>query len=767
MLVAPCSARVVLDRSPSPSVLLAASPRSSLLLLSPRASRAPSPSSLPTSASAASQVITSDPPVVRNVSAPSWIKADCGFGTFVGEPLPTAQSEVVTPLRRRNVTPELASRCTAAHSPGPRLQASASIERRVATCPLCGALLRVLLGRPRYDELTDASALPAPPPDLVERAVSLSLWECDELATQKSLCDFCSGHERWLSAWGQFQCTMQRGSTLKDEQSLVQMERLADDMSQLAAHIKGCEAAYIDELEKYVARLQQEWRRDRWEYEIGKLNNLIGDSHAELTEMEELSRQKISERQAGVAEAVKTCQSNAKHEFWKKQDRKAKQEFSLCFDEYRRINGCTIGSYSKKVAAHIRDKSPLLKAKADRHIASCVEREQLKQSQSMDILESRLQRSWEIDRREALQRSQSTLSKVDVALRWWEERHRIEHRAISRCFSQYVARARRVLERVKGPRLVFQQSSHGLVVEPFICGVLRREFSAFSAGNTAGLTPDLEVLAGVDCGHRQPVHPQVGTISTGLSYGSNPPTPIAASWASAMAHSRVKSAPSLTFEVSAFAQFIGVRFPTLHAAFTSMDLSRSGSVACFALQDWLCSNAHLSDHRILFKDLDRSGCGKLCFDDLRPLAAEFHHEALRGGRPAGSVGATLASGLFWATRRGQRGQPAGLAAAFRCAATILEFLRADGPRATVPDTRWQAALSESGSRICWSRSLSPARRASPRRSGSTKTRGAPPPSVTAGLAQLAAARPDSLTPRRMGSRRSPGSPTLSSRPKWS
>jgi len=94
-------------------------------------------------------------------------------------------------------------------------------------------------------------------------------------------------------------------------------------------------------------------------------------------------------------------------------------------------------------------------------------------------------------------------------------------------------------------------------------------------------------------------------------------------------------------ELSTFARFLGARFLTLRKALGAIDLTKSGRIACFELQAWLCHNVYPGNPRMLLHDLDSHGRGTVDMDDFLPLTEHFIIEGLRQGRPPGIISATI------------------------------------------------------------------------------------------------------------------------------
>jgi len=133
-----------------------------------------------------------------------------------------------------------------------------------------------------------------------------------------------------------------------------------------------------------------------------------------------------------------------------------------------------------------------------------------------------------------------------------------------------------------------------------------------------------------------------------------------------------------TLELSAFAEFLGARFPSLSAAFSMIDLTRSGHITGFELNTWMVLYSCPGEASLVFKHLDRQRCGSVDFSGFSVLSCSFLHAGLRLGRPAGMIGSTALSKVWSVAARGQEIRPTKVADTFLLAAhlthRILSFL---------------------------------------------------------------------------------------------
>lgn len=556
-----------------------------------------------------------------------------------------------------------------AHS-GRLSTSSTSGVQGVARCALCHSLLHLFAGRSRIQAFAAASSLPRPCQNLVDRLLALQCTEADQVASASSLCRFHSVHKARYELWTRMHTKVRRysaGSGGIKPEALAKAAHIGEDLAQMEQQVEQAGPAYIEVIGQYVKQLQQDVRRSVASIYAAKAQDFIESCQSSVDEVNDAIDKKIDERRAQLHSNLSKFEEKRRDDYWRKQQRDARQKSSAAAEGCRNLQTWKRGGYTEtmKELAAMEQANRCAKAKAaDMQVATMVERERALKEKELDVWLAKMEQLRQLQHDQANRDRSRIFARVDRTLQKCDDDFVIEFRQISGRFQQHVNRVMHMLERVRRGQSVrlkamdsFSRSDARMAeLEPFAYSVLRTEVAA-----QGGACLDLDSPTQNCAGMRQAIADEAtggaggGPGSFRVGEGSN---------------------STFTVDISEFAEFLGARFPNLRTAFASIDLTGSGRVACFELQTWMMLHSFQGEARLIHKELDRQGHGRVGLDSLRALAGDFLQGGLRCGRPAGTVGAAVLAHFFNIGCGGsrERGSVEAFFSASRCARRILAFV---------------------------------------------------------------------------------------------
>lgn len=580
-------------------------------------------------------------------------------------PLDQALARAVFPLMSSAAPEPAASLRSAGSAPSAtRLgNTSTSGTQGVARCAICHGLLNLFAGRARVQAFAAASSSVRPPSGVVERLLSLQLTDSDHAAITASLCRFHSLHKSRFDLWTRThmkvkRCTAAAGSA---PQALAKVAERGAELGQMEAQAQQAGPTYMEMLEKYVKQLQQDVRSSISSSLSAKAQDFVDNCQDSVLEVDEEIDRKIAERRSQMSENLGRFEEGAREEYWRLRQRRKMMQLKSSTAAGERHNLLTLkrGGYTehlKEMAAVEQVSHSVQSREATAHVASKVERERGQRESEFDVWIAKMERLRHLQHDQAERDRDRIFTRVDKTLMKWDEEQVIELRQVLGRFQQHVHRVQHLLEKISRGQSVRVRSSLGRSdtrldeLEPFACMLVRSEQAACGGGLS------LELSA-------------YGTArsSSALSLRN----------ASAAGEEATGGAAlSCNMEMSVFAEFLGAHFPNLRAAFTSIDLTGSGRIACFELQTWMKLHTFPGEARVVFRELDHQRHGEVGLDNLRILSSSFLSGGLRFGRPAGSLAAPLLAHLYRRSFGGnqERGSAEAFLAAVRCSRRIFSFI---------------------------------------------------------------------------------------------
>mmetsp|Transcript_83708 Transcript_83708/g.144719 ORF Transcript_83708/g.144719 Transcript_83708/m.144719 type:complete len:1045 (+) Transcript_83708:50-3184(+) len=545
-------------------------------------------------------------------------------------------------------------------------------KQGVARCALCHALVNLFTGRQSMQTFMSATELPRPSPGIVEDLLALRLTEADQV----SLCRFHQLHKSRYELWTHTHTRVRNfaAGTGTTDGAVDRLLRFSGDIAQMEEHFDQADARYLEAIGCYLKQLQQDVRNTVVETLNGKAQEFIDSCQNSVDEVDEQIDKKIDERRQAMCDALTRSEESAREDFWRQHQRKMKQKIAACADESRNMQTWKRGGYTKalqeKLAFHQAMRSSCA-VEMQRHVGTKVTRERIHREKEMDVWLAKMDELREHHHDQAEKDRARLYDRLEKTMQKWDEEQVIEFRQIMSRFQQHTTRVQRVLDKINRGQSVRLRAENGIrlaELEPFAQLVVRSEMHSVGLGSVGG-----ELLALQNSGEADDDSAgEPGSATAGAQSASEGGTLIP---------------QHCTLELSAFAEFLGARFPTLRTAFASMDITGTGRLACFELKTWLTLQNYPGDARLLLKELDQKTRGRVELDDLRPLAKDFLRGSLSSGRPPGLVGASMVVRLFWAASGGSgrshlsRGTfEANLAALF-CACRILSFVSPAASRA--------------------------------------------------------------------------------------
>ncbi|CAE8622569.1 unnamed protein product, partial [Polarella glacialis] len=196
-----------------------------------------------------------------------------------------------------------------------------------ANCSLCHALLEAFAGKLRIQTFNTASSLPAPPQELVDKALALELSEEEEIVASATLCRYHSLHKRRYELWLRGQEAIRRCTTRGDPQAMAAVRRVAEDLAKLEEKAAKVEPEFLESFAAYLKLLQQDVRENLFDTLMGKADELVAAWQSEIDDVDAQISRKIKERRASLTDAIDRCQESAREQFWRQQQKHSAQKF--------------------------------------------------------------------------------------------------------------------------------------------------------------------------------------------------------------------------------------------------------------------------------------------------------------------------------------------------------------------------------------------------------------------------------------------------------
>eukprot|EP00931_Biecheleriopsis_adriatica_P101570 TRINITY_DN76686_c0_g1_i1.p1 TRINITY_DN76686_c0_g1~~TRINITY_DN76686_c0_g1_i1.p1 ORF type:complete len:1222 (+),score=210.17 TRINITY_DN76686_c0_g1_i1:285-3668(+) len=643
------------------------------------------------------QVLTAPCKAVVATMKPAQVGSITPLSQLTPEPLNTQQLNVQAPaapesshpaptgedpLQSDMLMPSLRSLRSSASQAGSSAGGyGAKGVQGVANCILCHALLQEFAGKIRIQTFTTASLLPAPPQEMVDRALALELSEEEEIMASSSLCRFYSLHKRRYELWLKGQGAIRRCTTRGESRATSVIRQTAQELAKIESMISKAEPEFIEAFSLYLKKLQQDVRENLFKILMGKVGEEVQKKQKEMDEDDEKIAKAYKEKRLSMSEAMDRCQESSRELYWRHEQKQAAQRFVGCLvDNCKNLQTCkssTAAHAFKELALTEQAKRVMTARHVESQVAKRTEKEAAKRERQMSIWLSKMDQLQMLQHFQASKDKESLYLNVAMTVRRLEEDQCIEHRQITSRISQHVVQMRSLLEKILRSQGVCMGSdmynvSPGSIVlqsESFLHLVLRAERAAAidgsstlsprRSGSTANLSAHVEASRQEWCGDEfaSPTAQSGATFTTGQLTESGD--------------------SAVSMELTAFGEFLGSRFPCLRAAVASMDLTGTGRIACFELESWLRQQMYPGDARMLLKDLGRKG--SLGLGSFKLLVPSFIHSSLVCGRPGGTSAAALMQ-LFWncSERKLRRMQPfEAHQAAVRCCRRVGSFLSAD------------------------------------------------------------------------------------------
>lgn len=563
-----------------------------------------------------------------------------------------------TPRSRRSRSQISPRSARSTSQPPPFSRSLTSRIQGVANCPLCHALLQIFAGRVRIQAFLDASELPAPSLDVVQRALAGELSEEEDLRASSNFCRFYQLHHRRYNLWLKGQEAIRRCTARGDAKAATLVRKCAEEIGQLDAIMGQVESEWLETFAAFFKQLQQDVREQLFKTLMGKAEELVKAWESEMDEVNQEIDKKVKQKRHRVSEAVSRRHESAREDYWRQHEKQCAKQFVHCLVQNARNLHTGRAHHACSAFKDLEIEQKARRPFAERHVesrASCrAEAERAKREREMKIWLSKMDQLQTLQHLQACKDRELVYLRVAMTIRRLEEDQGVEHRLVVLRASQHVQQMRTFLEKTLRTQGLCSSSdltgiTPGSIVlenESFMQMVLRNERAI---GDATACSPRSARSHG----------PGATIDSPGMSLNTG------------------FSSSGISLDLRGFGEFLGARFPSLRAALGAMDLTGSGRVACFELESWLRQQMYPGDARMLLKDLGRKG--SLGLSQLRPLAECFVRSSAACGRPSGATAAALLRLLCsFSDARARRYQPfEAFQSAVRCCRCVCSFLNSN------------------------------------------------------------------------------------------
>ncbi|CAE8718661.1 unnamed protein product, partial [Polarella glacialis] len=329
------------------------------------------------------------------------------------------QSDLVVPSLRSSRCASTSNLCTPGGPGGGRgIQGTAN-------CSLCHALLEAFAGKLRIQTFNTASSLPAPPQELVDKALALELSEEEEIVASATLCRYHSLHKRRYELWLRGQEAIRRCTTRGDPQAMAAVRRVAEDLAKLEEKAAKVEPEFLESFAAYLKLLQQDVRENLFDTLMGKADELVAAWQSEIDDVDAQISRKIKERRASLTDAIDRCQESAREQFWRQQQKHSAQKFvNVLVDNCKHLQTCKSSQAAqafRELAVIEQAKRRMTEREVESKVAQKTEREYAKRERAMSIWLSKMDQLQMLQHLQASKDRELVYLRVGMTIRRLEE----------------------------------------------------------------------------------------------------------------------------------------------------------------------------------------------------------------------------------------------------------------------------------------------------------------------------------------------------------